>query len=76
MIKSLPAKLSTLDRQQLREASDHRDARMTILFRAWSSLTKTELRELRHLNDERVRLARHAGVVDGLQRLRAPSLTS
>jgi hypothetical protein len=76
MIESLPANLSTLDRQQLREARDHRDARMTILFRGWSSLTKTEMRELRHLSDERVRLARHVGVVDGLQRLRAPSMTS
>jgi len=49
---------------------------MTILFRGWSSLTKTEMRELRHLSDERVRLARHVGVVDGLHRLRAPSMTS
>ena len=76
MIKSLPANLSTLDRRQLREARDNRDARMTILFRGWSSLSKTEMRELRHLSDERVRLARHVGVVDGLHRLRAPATTS
>ena len=76
MIKSLPANLSTLDREELRDARDHRDARMTILFRGWSSLTKAEMRELRHLSDERVRLARHVGVVDGLHRLRAPSMTS
>jgi hypothetical protein len=75
VIRSLPANLSTLDRAQLRDARDHRDARMTILFRGWSSLTKTEMRELRHLSDERVRLARHVGIVHGLHRLRAPATT-
>jgi hypothetical protein len=76
VIASLPANLATLDREQLRNARDHRDARMTILFRGWSQLTKTEMRELRHLSDERVRLARHVGIVHGLHRLRAPATTS
>jgi hypothetical protein len=49
---------------------------MTILFRGWSSLTKAEMRELRNLSDERVRLARHVGIVHGLQRLRARTTTS
>jgi hypothetical protein len=76
VIESLPANLSTLDREQLRDARDHRDARMTILFGGWSSLTKTEMRELRHLSDERVRLARHVGIVHGLHQLRVPATTS
>jgi hypothetical protein len=76
VINSLPANLSTLDREQLQDARARRDARMTTLFSGWSSLTKAEMRELRHLSDERIRLARHVGIVRGLRRLRAPATTS
>jgi hypothetical protein len=75
VIESLPRNLSALDREQLRDARDCRDARMSILFRSWPSLGKMEMRELRRLSDERQRLARHVGIVRGLRRLRAPSPT-
>jgi hypothetical protein len=73
MIESLPRNLSALDSKQLRTARDYRDARMSILFGHWPSLSKVEMRELRTLSDERQRLARHAGIRRGLHRLRAPS---
>jgi hypothetical protein len=72
MIESLPSNLSALDGEQLRVAGDVRDARMSILFRSWPSLNKTEMREIRMLSDERQRLARHVGIVRNLRRLRAP----
>jgi len=73
MIESLPRNLSALDSEQLRTARDRRDARMSTLFLRWPSLSKTEMRELRRLSDERQRLARHAGIRRGLHRLRASS---
>jgi hypothetical protein len=74
VIEKLPKHLSALDREQLRDARDCRDARMSILFRRWASLNRMEMRELRTLSDERQRLARHVGIVRGLRRLQAPSL--
>ena len=72
MIGNLPRNLSALDSEELRDARDRRDARMSSLFRHWPSLSKVEMRELRTLNDERQRLARHAGIRRGLHRLRVP----
>ena len=46
VIKQLPENLSTLDRDQLRDARDCRDERMTTLFHGWSSLSNTEMGEL------------------------------
>ena len=60
-VEALPENLWELDRDQLREASDARDARLSVLFRRWSSLSGIELRETRRLNDERQRLARSIG---------------
>src|SRR5207247_9861109 len=73
MIESLPRNLSALDDDQLREARDRRDARMSILFGGWPSLTKVEMTELKRLSDERQRLARHVGILRGLHELRAPA---
>jgi hypothetical protein len=73
MIESLPRSLSALDPEQLRDARDRRDARMSVLFRRWTSLSTMEMTELRTLSDERQRLAKHAGIRRGLQRLRATS---
>ena len=70
VIKQLPENLTTLDRDQLRDATDCRDARMTTLFHGWSSLSNTEMRELRLLSNERVRLAKHGSILRGLDRLR------
>jgi hypothetical protein len=72
MIEVLPKHLSALDHEQLRDATDCRDARMSTLFHRWPALSKMEMRELRMLSDERQRLARHAGILRGLHRLRAP----
>ena len=59
--EALPENLRELDRGQLREESDARDARLSVLFRRWPSLSRIELREIRRLNDERQRLARSIG---------------
>ena len=59
--EALPEDLRELDRGQLRDESDARDARLSVLFRRWPSLSRIELREIRRLNDERQRLARSIG---------------
>jgi hypothetical protein len=71
MIESLPRNLSQLDSEQLRCARDTRDARMSDLFRDWSSLGRVEMSELRKLSDERQRLARHVGLRRDLRGLRS-----
>ena len=70
MIENLPQNLSRLDDNELRSARRDRDERMSLLFRSWPSLSKIELRELRKLNDERQRLARHVGIIRRLHTLR------
>lgn len=71
VIAGLPQNLTRLDANELRDARRDRDERMSLLFRSWPSLSKIELRELRKLNDERQRLARHVGILRGLHALRA-----
>jgi hypothetical protein len=71
MIENLPQNLSRLDDNELRDARHDRDERMSLLFRSWPSLSKIELRELRKLNDECQRLARHVGIIRRLHALRA-----
>ena len=71
MIADLPQNLTRLDDNELRDARRDRDERMSLLFRRWPSLSKVELRELRKLNDERQRLARHVGILRRLHALRA-----
>jgi hypothetical protein len=71
-MEQLPAKLTTLDHERLRQAGKSRDERMSILFRRWPALNAIELSELRKLNDERLRIARHLGIRRRLHALRAP----
>jgi hypothetical protein len=71
MIDNLPRNLSRLDDNEIRDARNTRDERMSLLFRSWPSLSKIELRELRKLSDERQRLARHVGIIRRLHALRA-----
>ena len=73
VIGCLPRNLSSLGHDELRDARQDRDVRMTVLFRRWGSLNKDELRELRKLSNERQRLARHVGNV---RRLRATTSAS
>lgn len=71
MIENLPKNLTALDDAELRHATQDRDERMSLLFRSWPSLSKPEMQELRKLNDERQRLARHVGIRRRLHALRA-----
>jgi hypothetical protein len=72
VIENLPRNLSALDDTELGKARRDRDERMSLLFRRWPSLSNIELRELRELNDERQRLAKHVGILRGLHALRTP----
>jgi len=71
VIEKLPKNLTVLDEDELRDARQDRDQRMSTLFAGWPSLTKLEMRELRTLSDERQRLARHVGIRRRLRALRA-----
>jgi hypothetical protein len=57
----LPENLSALSDERLREERNARDERLRPLFRRWPSLSKFEMRELRRVYKERVRLARWIG---------------
>ena len=70
VVADLPQNLTRLDDNELRDARRDRDERMSVLFRTWPALSKIELRELRKLNDERQRLARHVGILRRLHALR------
>ena len=60
-MKELPPDLGQLDADELAVQSTVRDERLTPLFRRWPRLGRGELRELRLLYSERVRLARYIG---------------
>jgi hypothetical protein len=57
----LPENLAALSDERLREERNARDERLRPLFRRWPSLSKFEMRELRRVYGERVRLARWIG---------------
>lgn len=63
MITKLPKNVSALDQERLRRERDTREARLTVLFRRWPLLTKIELKEIRRLHDDRLRLARYVGML-------------
>jgi hypothetical protein len=71
VIEDLPKNLAVLNENELRDARQNRDERMSSLFASWPSLTKLEMRELRTLSNERQRLARHVGSRRRLHALRA-----
>jgi hypothetical protein len=60
-VKELPPDLGRLDVDELAVQSAARDERLAPLFRKWPRLRKGELRELRRLYSERLRLARYLG---------------
>jgi hypothetical protein len=60
-MNDLPQKLSALSYETLQRERDACDERLRPLFRRWPSLTKGEMRELRRVYDERLRLARWIG---------------
>jgi hypothetical protein len=63
-MKQLPEDLDRLNEDQLVVQARVRDERLTPLFRRWPRLARDELRELRRLYSERVRLARYIGRVN------------
>jgi len=71
LLEDLPKDLLVLNDGELLDARRRRDERMSVLFADWPSLNSTELRELRTLNNERQRLARHVGRLRALHALRA-----
>ena len=61
VMHELPDNLSTLDDEVLLEQRAARDEKLRPLFRRWPSLSKTEMREMRRIYAERVRLAKWMG---------------
>jgi hypothetical protein len=62
-MKRLPENLSSLDTEHLTDASEARDEKLSPLFRRWPRLTRPEMKELRQLYEERVRIAKYVGVI-------------
>jgi hypothetical protein len=60
-MKELPSDLEQLDPDEVVVQTSRRDERLDPLFRRWPQLARDELRELRRLYSDRVRLARHSG---------------
>jgi hypothetical protein len=57
----LPGNLSALDHEELLEERAARDEKLRPLFRRWPSLSNTEMKELRRVYAERLRIARWLG---------------
>jgi hypothetical protein len=64
----LPENLSALDGEALLEERAARDEKLRPLFRRWPALSKSEMRELRRVYAERLRIARWIGDVDAEMR--------
>jgi hypothetical protein len=62
-MKPLPENLSFLDTEHLTDAREARDEKLSPLFRRWPRLTRPEMKELRQLYEERVRIAKCVGVI-------------
>jgi hypothetical protein len=60
-MKELPQDLTALDPAELSLQRDLRDEHLVPLFRRWPALSRVELRRLKHLYLESVRIAKHLG---------------
>lgn len=60
-MKELPDDLAAMEHAELNEQSALRDERLAALFRRWPSLSRLELRHLRELYVDRMRIARYVG---------------
>jgi hypothetical protein len=67
-VKELPEDLAAMDSAELSLQRELRDDRLAPLFRRWPALDRVEMRRLRELYRETVRIARHLGQ----RRLRSP----
>lgn len=60
-MKELPENLATMRDAELFEQRALLDNKLAPLFRRWPALSRFELRQLREMYSERVRIARHVG---------------
>jgi hypothetical protein len=60
-VKDLPDDLAAMETTELAQQGALRDERLAPLFRRWPALSRVELRQLRVLYAERVRIARYLG---------------
>lgn len=61
MREALPDDLSGLSEREVATERIEHDSRLAALFRRWGGLDRREMRELRRVHDERVRIARYVG---------------
>jgi hypothetical protein len=71
-MKELPDDLASMETDDLVEQGVVRDELLAPLFRRWPRVSQIELRRLRSLHAERVRIARHLGSLEGLRRTEPP----
>jgi hypothetical protein len=60
-MKELPQELTVMDPAELSIQRDLRDDELAPLFRRWPALSRVELRRLKKLYHETVRIAQHLG---------------
>ena len=60
-MKALPDDLKAMAPSELSEQRALRDARIAPLFRRWPDLSRFELRQLRQIYAERLRIAKYLG---------------
>ncbi len=62
-MKELPDDLAAMGVDELAEQCEVRDHHLVPLFRRWPALRRRELRELRRVYGERLRIARYLGSI-------------
>ena len=60
-MKELPDDLAAMESDELATQRAIRDERLTRLFRRWPALSRLEVRELKTIYGERLRIAKHLG---------------
>jgi hypothetical protein len=60
-MKELPEDLAAMGTDELAQQCEVRDSHIAPLFRRWPALRRRELRDLRRVYGERLRIARHLG---------------
>ena len=66
-MKELPDDLAVMGPGELSEQRALRDDRLATLFQRWPALSRFELRQLRTMYTERLRIARYIGRVRALR---------
>lgn len=72
-MKELPDDLAVLGAAELSEQRAIRDDELAGLFQRWPALDRLELRQLREMYGERLRIARYFGRVRGARAAKKPS---